>query len=136
METVAAEVSRRETVVEASRAKEGVEGNMDGHATEPDRTGSTSPLRPLSELPPWTVAIVESVHGARDLRRRLLEMGFCNRTMVTVIRRAPLGDPIEFFLRGYYVSLRTEEARCVLVSPIPPASEEERSNPSGLGLWK
>jgi hypothetical protein len=55
---------------------------------------------------------------------------------VTAIRRAPLGDPIEFFLRGYYVSLRTEEARCVLVSPIPPVSEEERSNPSGLRLRK
>jgi len=121
METVAVEVSRRETVVEASRAKEGVEGN--------------TPLRPLSGLPPGTVAIVESVHGATDLRRRLLEMGFCNRTMVTAIRRAPLGDPIEFFLRGYYVSLRTEEARCVLVS-IPPVSEEARSNPSGLRLRK
>ena len=85
---------------------------------------AASPLRPLSELPPWSVAIVESVHGAEDLRRRLLEMGFCNRTTVTAIRRAPLGDPLEFFLRGYYVSLRSEEARCILVSPIPPPSPD------------
>jgi len=97
---------------------------------------AAKPLQPLSELPPSTVAIVESVHGASDLRRRLLEMGFCNRTMVTVIRRAPLGDPIEFFLRGYYVSLRKEEARCVLVSPVPSAFGEENANSGGLRLWK
>ena len=95
---------------------------------------AASPLQPLSELPPWSVAIVESVQGATDLRRRLLEMGFCNRTIVTAIRRAPLGDPLEFFLRGYYVSLRKEEARCILVSPIPPASGEETAKPSGSSV--
>ena len=58
---------------------------------------------------------------ARDERK----LGFCNRTTVTAIRRAPLGDPLEFFLRGYYVSLRKEEARCILVSVIPSAPREE-----------
>ena len=49
------------------------------------------------------------------LRRRLLEMGFCNGTNVEVIRRAPLGDPIEFRLRGYHLSLREEQARHVSI---------------------
>ena len=93
---------------------------------------AASSLRPLSELAPMTLAVVESVHGASDMRRRLLEMGFCNRTIVTAIRRAPLGDPLEFFLRGYYVSLRKEEARCILVSVIPPpTSREEKANGAG-----
>ncbi len=50
-----------------------------------------------------------------DLKRRLLEMGFCNGATVEVVRRAPMGDPIEFRLRGYSLSLRQEQAKFVLV---------------------
>lgn len=60
---------------------------------------------------------VFSVGGDPDIRRRLLEMGFCNGANVEVIRRAPLGDPIEFRLRGYYLSLRDEQARHVQIVP-------------------
>lgn len=60
---------------------------------------------------------VHSVGGDMDLRRRLLEMGFCNGANVEVIRRAPLGDPIEFRLRGYHLSLRDEQARFVNILP-------------------
>ncbi len=83
----------------------------------------------LSELPLWTPAVVESVDGPFELRRRLLEMGFCNQTAVTAIRRAPLGDPVAFRLRGYYVSLRKEEAECVLVSAQPVAAFFDNSAP-------
>jgi Fe2+ transport system protein FeoA len=44
-------------------------------------------------------------------------MGFCNGVQVEVIRRAPLGDPIEFRLRGYHLSLRNEQARHVTINP-------------------
>ena len=52
-----------------------------------------------------------------ELRRRLLEMGFCNGACVEIVRRAPLGDPIEFRLRGYYLSLRDEQAKHVVILP-------------------
>ena len=52
-----------------------------------------------------------------ELKRRLLEMGFCNGASVEVVRRAPLGDPIEFRLRGYHLSLRDEHARHVQIVP-------------------
>jgi len=58
---------------------------------------------------------VVSVGGDDEVRRRLLEMGFCNGASVEVIRRAPLGDPIEFRLRGYHLSLRDEQAKHVQV---------------------
>jgi Fe2+ transport system protein FeoA len=61
---------------------------------------------------------VVAVGGGMDLRRRLLEMGFCNQAEVAVVRRAPLGDPIQFRLRGYDLSLRDEEARHVTVVPV------------------
>src|SRR5207237_9187418 len=59
---------------------------------------------------------VVCVTGDPELRRRLLEMGFCNGAAVEVIRRAQLGDPIEFRLRGYHLSLRDEQARHVQIS--------------------
>jgi ferrous iron transport protein A len=59
---------------------------------------------------------VVAVGGDPDVRRRLLEMGFCNGASVEVVRRAPLGDPIEFRLRGYFLSLREEQAKFVTVS--------------------
>jgi Fe2+ transport system protein FeoA len=61
---------------------------------------------------------VLSVLGDRETRRRLLEMGFCNGVLVRSIRRAPLGDPIEFSLRGYRLCLRHEQARCITVDPL------------------
>ena len=60
---------------------------------------------------------VVAVGGDREVRRRLLEMGFCNGANVEVIRRAPLGDPIEFRLRGYCLSLRDEQAQYVQIVP-------------------
>lgn len=58
---------------------------------------------------------VLSVGGDPEVRRRLLEMGFCNGAKVQVIRRAPLGDPIEFRLRGYHLSLRADQAMFVQI---------------------
>jgi Fe2+ transport system protein FeoA len=69
----------------------------------------------LNQLAVGGEGTVVSVGGEADVRRRLLEMGFCNGAQVQVIRRAPLGDPIEFRLRGYHLSLREEQARHVSV---------------------
>lgn len=41
---------------------------------------------------------------------RLREMGLLPGTTVTLVRAAPLGDPIEIKVRGYHLSLRLEEA--------------------------
>jgi ferrous iron transport protein A len=70
----------------------------------------------LNSLGVGCCGAVVGVSGDADLRRRLLEMGFCNGANVEVVRRAPLGDPIEFRLRGYCLSLRDEQAKFVQVS--------------------
>lgn len=61
---------------------------------------------------------VVAITGDTEVRRRLLEMGFCNGVSVQVVRRAPLGDPIEFRLRGYCLSLRREQGAHVRVVPV------------------
>jgi ferrous iron transport protein A len=80
-----------------------------------DHTGSVKTC-PLNRLGVGCCGMVVGVTGDTELRRRLLEMGFCNGAAVHVVRRAPLGDPIEFRLRGYCLSLREEQAKHVQVS--------------------
>lgn len=58
------------------------------------------------------------VEGEGRMTRRLLEMGFVPGTVVKVLRRAPLSDPIEYEILGYLVSLRREEASLVRVIPL------------------
>ncbi len=59
--------------------------------------------------------IVDILRGPANLLRRLLDMGLVRNTRVKVVRRAPLGDPIEFEVSGYPLSLRREEAEYVIV---------------------
>ena len=62
---------------------------------------------------------VLAVGGEKALRRRLLEMGITPRTIVTVKKTAPLGDPIELYLRGYVLTLRLEEAEKITIGEEP-----------------
>ena len=72
----------------------------------------------LSDLAVGCRGCVVSVGGEDpEVRRRLLEMGFCNGTCVETVRRAPLGDPTEFRVRGYSLSLRDAQAKHVVVLP-------------------
>ena len=69
----------------------------------------------LSELKPGEKGVVSKVVGDREIRRRLLDMGLTRGTEIIVVRRAPLGDPVEFLLKGYNLSLRKRESENVYV---------------------
>jgi ferrous iron transport protein A len=75
----------------------------------------------LSTLKPGDAGTIVSVQGALGVRRRLLEMGLCPGVQVTVLRRAPLGDPIEVRVRGYLLSLRLDQAAQVTLALGQPA---------------
>lgn len=83
----------------------------------PGTTNRAIPSCPLSGLSVGDCGRVLAVSGDPECRRRLLEMGFCNGALVETIRRAPLGDPIEYRLRGYCLCLRQEQAQCITVAP-------------------
>ncbi len=69
----------------------------------------------LDFIEPETSVKVLKVTGNKSSRKRILDMGLTPGTRVEVIRRAPLGDPVEFKLKGYNLSLRKKEAETVLV---------------------
>ena len=51
--------------------------------------------------------------GEGRVKRRLFDMGVTPGADVTLVKRAPLGDPLEVNLRGYQLSLRKSEAGCI-----------------------
>jgi len=70
----------------------------------------------LAEIRSGQVARVERVEGNDAVAIRLLEMGLTPGCEVQYIGRAPLGDPLEFTVRGYRLSLRRAEAARVQVT--------------------
>lgn len=69
----------------------------------------------LNELKIGDSAAITAVGGEGALRCRLLDMGLTPRTVVSLRKVAPMGDPIEIHVRGYELTLRVEDARQITV---------------------
>ncbi|MFH1160593.1 MAG: ferrous iron transport protein B, partial [bacterium] len=69
----------------------------------------------LLDLHQGETARIIKIRGRGHFRRRLLEMGFIRGKEVTVVKAAPLQDPIEYLIMGYHVSLRQSEAQLIEV---------------------
>ena len=69
----------------------------------------------LNELKVGQSGTISAVGGDGALRCRLLDMGLTPRTVVTLRKVAPMGDPIEIHVRGYELTLRVEDARQITV---------------------
>ena len=72
----------------------------------------------LDELKPGTKGRITAVGGEGELRLRLLDMGLIPRTEVTLMKVAPMGDPIEIRVRGYEPTLRVSDAKNIEVSEV------------------
>lgn len=72
----------------------------------------------LDRLVPGQHGRVTAISGLPAIRRRLLEMGLGQGVEIEVLRRAPLGDPIELGVRGYLLSLRREQAALIAVDTL------------------
>ena len=69
----------------------------------------------LNELHIGDTAAITAVGGEGALRCRLLDMGLTPRTLVTLRKVAPMGDPIEIHVRGYELNLRKADAEMIEV---------------------
>ncbi len=79
----------------------------------------------LDELQPGEAALIKVVHGTGALRHHLLDMGLTPRTHVELVKRAPMGDPIQVKVRGYELTLRLDEARLLTMEGL---HDEEAAN--------
>ena len=71
----------------------------------------------LDELKPGDSGVVVSISSTTNnsLRRRMLDMGITIGAEIEVLRVAPFGDPIDFKVKGYQISLRKSEAHSIRV---------------------
>ena len=104
----------------------------------------------LKDLKPGESARIEEVGGQGALRQHFLDMGVIPGAEVTVIKLAPLGDPMELRIHGYELTLRLADAEQILVTETekgkqhaqgsrkktrehPGLGEEGRFHPKGTG---
>lgn len=73
---------------------------------------------PLNALPDGESGVVDRIELAGATKRRLIEMGITPGTRVGVLKRAPLGDPIEILLRGFSLTIRGTDAEKIFVSEV------------------
>lgn len=71
--------------------------------------------RRLSEVQVGESAMILEVEGSDEVAIRLMEMGIVQGAAISMLGAAPLGDPLEYAIRGYRLSLRRAEAQRVLV---------------------
>ena len=94
----------------------------------------------LKDLPIGGTAVITEVGGEGALRQHFLDMGMIPGTEVTVVKYAPMGDPMELMLRGYELTLRLEDAGRIRIEagsaadlPHPPLSVPVSAEHPGLG---
>lgn len=69
----------------------------------------------LDNLSEGQIATITKIGGEGSVRRRLMDMGLTRGEKIEMVRPSPLGDPIEYKVRGYLLSLRKSEGRTIEV---------------------
>ncbi len=83
----------------------------------------------LDELEVGKDAIIEEVNcKSPSLRKHILDMGLTPNTEVTLVKIAPMGDPLELRVRGYELTLRKADAANISLKDIHNAHEYRRKN--------
>lgn len=72
--------------------------------------------RTLADLLPHQSARIDSIAGDDGISLRLAELGFTRGQAVSLVRVAPLGDPLQVRIRGFELAVRRNEARRVVLA--------------------
>ncbi|MCI6023925.1 MAG: ferrous iron transport protein B [Candidatus Faecivivens sp.] len=87
----------------------------------------------LKELEVGKSAVIQTVGGEGVLRQHFLDMGVIPGAEVTVVKLAPMGDPMELQIHGYELTLRLAEAEQIEIEPIGKRRNEHRRSVKELG---
>ena len=71
----------------------------------------------LNDLQPGQQAIVQELRSTGSIRRRLLDMGLIQNTIVQCLGRSPGGDPSAFLIRGADIAIRAVDGQHIWVTP-------------------
>jgi len=79
----------------------------------------------LNELEIGKTGIIQSVGGEGALRQHFLDMGVIPSCEITLIKYAPMGDPAEYRIHGYELTLRLDDAKEIAILPTNDKQEEQ-----------
>ena len=79
----------------------------------------------LRELGIGKSGIIEKVGGDGALRQHFLDMGVIPGAVVTLVKYAPMGDPMELRIHGYELTLRLDDAKQIEITKVDTIEEEE-----------
>ncbi len=80
----------------------------------------------LKELKTGESAVILSVGGEGALRQHFLDMGLIPGAEVTLVKFAPMGDPMELLIHGYELTLRLDDAAKITITEASPASGQTK----------
>ena len=86
----------------------------------------------LKELKIGESAVIDTVGGTGELRQHFLDMGLIPGEKVTLVKFAPMGDPMELQIHGYELTLRLDDAARI---EITPAEAPQRPRHGRLAGW-
>lgn len=94
----------------------------------------------LNELPIGKTATIAQVGGEGALRQHFLDMGVIPNAEITLVKYAPMGDPMQFMIHGYELTLRVADAEKIDIKEIrskasgdTPVEQRKKSSHPGLG---
>lgn len=79
----------------------------------------------LRNLEPGKTAVITSVGGKGSLRQHFLDMGVIPGTEITLMKFAPMGDPMELRVQGYELTLRLADAEKIEVAPVASSGKRQ-----------
>ena len=85
----------------------------------------------LNSLAPGQSAVIRTVGGEGALRQHFLDMGVIPGAQITLVKFAPMGDPIEFRIHSYELTLRVDDAKQIEISA-PCSAESDPPCPERL----
>ena len=90
----------------------------------------------LRDLQMGESAVITTVGGRGALRQHFLDMGMIPGVQVTLVKYAPMGDPMELRLHGYELTLRLADAEQIEIEEVQKAGAEQSRFTGRLILWK
>ena len=87
----------------------------------------------LRDLQMGESAVITTVGGRGALRQHFLDMGMIPGVQVTLVKYAPMGDPMELRLHGYELTLRLADAEQIEIEEVQRAGAEHEASKAGKG---
>ena len=87
----------------------------------------------LNELPIGAKAKVTTLTATDSMRRRLLDIGLINGTVVECLGRSPQGDPSAYFIRGAVIAIRSEDCEDIVIEN--KLTEDRKSTRLNSSHW-